>query len=317
MKRRVFAVILLVVTLIAVTAGCGGRPAATRGDLPGVAQPQARYPLVVTDGLGRQVTINARPERVLSFAPSNTETLYGLGLGDRIVGVDQFSDFPAEVAGKPKAGGVTDPNYERIAELAPDLVFTIGIGDDVIKRFEELGMTVVVVQPKTLAETVDSVRFIGRIMDADDAAAELAADMESDIAAIKDRVKDLTDDQRPRVFYEVWPDPLMTAGPGSFINDLIAAAGGRNIAANSDQAWAQFSLEAVVAGDPEVIITTFPGTIDDLKANARSGWQDLTAVRQGRVALIDQNLVSRPGPRLVDALEIFAQAIHPDRFGGR
>lgn len=292
----------------------GGEEKDAGRDGGGTGSLSTSYPLTITDDEGRQVTIPAEPKRVLSYAPSNTEILYALGQEDRIVGVDKFSDYPPRVKEKPSVGGLTDPNYEKIAELKPDLVLTITVGDQVRGELERLGLPVVVIQPRSLEETLKSIQLVGLVVNAQAEAGELVRTLRVRIEAVSNRVKDVPEESRPRVFYEVWNDPLMTAGPGSFIDDLIRVAGGRNVAHDADQAWPQFSLEMLVERDPQVILTTFQSTLADVAEGSRTGWADLEAVREGRVYLVDENLVSRPGPRIVDALEEFAELLHPNLF---
>ncbi|HEY8414627.1 MAG TPA: cobalamin-binding protein [Thermaerobacter sp.] len=326
-SKGVAAWLALGLVLAAVLAGCGGAtgggsgtgapgsPAA--GKAPGgEAVAATQYPLSVTDDAGRQVTIQKRPERIVSLAPSNTEILFAIGAGDRVVGVDSFSDYPAEASKLPKVGGLTDTNFEQIVALKPDLALTIGGAEEQVKRLEELGIPTVVIQPATLEDVLARIELIGRIVDAQEGAARVVRDMRARIDAVRSRVSGIPEDGRVRVFYEVWNDPLMTAGPGGFIHDVIEAAGGVNIAADAGSPWPQISLETVVEKDPQVIIVpqSLKNSYDELKAGKRKGWEGITAVREGRVYSIDDNIITRPGPRLVEGLEQIARWLYPDRF---
>ena len=323
---RAGGLVAALLVLALVLAGCGGtgtNPAAGTGSSPGTAPAaetgagaSTQYPLTLTDDAGRQVTIPSRPERIISLAPSNTEILFAIGAGDRVVGVDSFSDYPAQVKDLPKLGGVNDTNYEQIVALEPDLALTIGGTEEQVQKLEELGIPTVVIQPETLDEVLASIEQVGRIVDAQAGAARVVEDMRARIEAVRARVADIPDDQRVRVFYEVWNDPLMTVGPGAFIHDVITAAGGANIAADTGQAWPQISLEAVVSEDPQVIIVprSLQASYEELKAGRRKGWEGIRAVRDGRVYAIDDNIISRPGPRLVEGLEQIARWLYPDRF---
>ena len=296
--------------------GAGGAPAGSSGEGASAAAPHTQYPYTFTDDAGRQVTLEARPERIVSLAPSNTEILFAIGAGDRVVGVDSFSDYPAEVQDLPKLGGLTDTNYEQIVALEPDLALTIGGTEEQVKKLEELGIPVAVIQPATLDDVLERIQRIGELVDAQAGAQQVVADMKARIDAVRQRVADVPPDQRVRVFYEVWNDPLMTVGPGGFIHDVIVAAGGVNVAEGTGQAWPQISLEEVVRQDPQVIVVpaSLKSSYDELKAGTRSGWEGITAVKEGRIYMIDDDLISRPGPRLVEGLEQLARWFYPDRF---
>lgn len=327
--RRGLALVATLLILALALAGCGGAgsapggsggsPAGSSGQAPAGeagAAAHTTYPYTFTDDAGRQVTLEARPERIISLAPSNTEILFAIGAGDRVVGVDSFSDFPAEVKDLPKVGGYTDTNYEQIVALKPDLALTIGSGGEQVKKLEELGIPVAVIQPKTVDEVLDRIQRIGELVDAQDGAARVVEDMRARIDAVRQRVAGIPAEQRVRVFYEVWNDPLMTVGPGGFIHDVIVTAGGINVAEGTGQAWPQISLEEVVRQDPQVIVVpaSLETSYQELKEKRRQGWEGITAVKEGRIYVIDDNLISRPGPRLVEGLEQLARWFYPDRF---
>jgi len=275
------------------------------------------FPLTITDGLGRDVTLEERPERIVCLAPSNAEIVYALGGGQGVVGVADSCDYPEAVAELSHVGGCYDAkhtNFEAIVALEPDLVLGINGHPEVLDRLEELGVCAFAVDAKVVDEVLESIDTVGRLIGRRAEAAELIAGLRDRIDAVVDEVAGLP---APRVFFEVWYDPLMTAGPGSFQHDLIELAGGENVAGDADQPWPTFSLEVLVERDPEVIITTFGETVTALESGTREGWRELSAVRNGRVVLVDPNLVSRPGPRIVDGLELFARAIHPQAFAGQ
>lgn len=301
---------LAVLLVAGLLAGCG-RPVAAPQEPPPPAS--ATYPLTIQDDAGRQVTVAKRPERIVSLSPSNTEILFAIGAGSRVVGVDNFSDHPPEVRSLPRVGGLVDTNYERIVELRPDLVFTIGGTEQQVRRLEQLGIPVVVVQPRTLQDVFERIERIGQLVDEVEGARRVVAQMRQRVDAIRRAVATVPESERPRVFYEVWHDPLMTVGPGGFIHDVIVTAGGVNVFADAQQEWPQVNLEDVVRRDPQVIITPFKESYEQLVARRPPGWQGIAAVREGRVLLIDQNLISRPGPRIVEALEWIAHFLHPDR----
>lgn len=270
------------------------------------------FPLTITDDAGRRVTVQRPPQRIVSLAPSNTEILFAIGAGPLVVGVDSFSDHPAQVRDLPRVGGYLDTNYEKIVELRPDLILTIA-GSQQVPRLEELGLTVVVVQPQTLDDVLDRVLLVGQLTGHVDGARRVVAEMRRAIETVGRAVAGAPARRRPRVFYEVWHDPPMTVGPGGFIHDVIVRAGGVNVFADARQAWPQVSLEELVRRDPQVIITTSRESYDQLRARRRPGWEGITAVRRGAILLLDPGIIARPGPRLVQGLEQIARYLYPDR----
>jgi len=271
--------------------------------------------MTITDMAGREVTIEAEPQAIVSLAPANTEILYALGLGDKVVGVTEFCNYPPEAAEKPKIGGFSDVNTEKVVELAPDLVLATSLHlSEVVPALEKLGLTVVVIDPPDVPAVLEGIELVGKITGREEEAEALTAKMQERIEAVAEAVKGR---EKPRVFWELSSD-LWTAGPGSFINDLIERAGGENIAAEAESPWVQLSSEAIVAADPEVIFLAdhpFGETAETVAA--RPGWDEISAVVNKRIVELseaDIDIVSRPGPRVVDALELIARTLHPDAF---
>jgi len=251
----------------------------------------------------------------VSIAPSTTEILFALGLGERVVAVDDHSDYPPAVRQKTRLGGYAKPDLERVVAAAPDLVLATGAHvKTVVPELEARGVTVFVVDAGDLDGVFDRIGRVGRITGQDAPAADLVGRLRGRADAVAATVDGAG---RPRVFVELSP-LLHTAGPGSFVDDLIRRAGGRNVAADTATQWPQLSQEALIERDPEVVLLAHgaagatPETV-----RQRAGWSQLTAVTRGRVLPIDPDLAMRAGPRLVDGLEAVARALHPDRFGGR
>ncbi len=273
------------------------------------------YPLEITDDAGRTVVIPEEPQRVISFAPSNTEILFSLGVGDRVVAVDDFSTWPPDgLEDVPNIGGVVNPNYEVITDLEPDLVFSIGGTDEFVARLEELNIQAVVLQPADFDGIYDTILLTGDIMNVPDIAASVVADMRAEVERVASMVADIPESDRPTVFFEVWPDPLMTTGPDTFIGFLVRTAGGRLISEDVDGDWVEFSLETLVDRDPEVIVTTFEDTVDALDRGNRAGWGGIHAVETGEYHMVDVEIVTHPSPRIVDGLGALARILHPDVF---
>ena len=295
----------IAVTLIALLVGCG------KTQPPPTATPVA--PITVVDDVGNTVTLNTEPQRIISLAPANTEILYALGLGDRVVGVTEYCNYPPEAAEKPKVGGFSDVDLEQVVGLEPDLVLATSLHtSEVVPALQERGVPVFVVDPQTVLGVLETIRTIGHITGEDQAAAALTSQMQERINAVQETIKDAP---RPRVFWELGPE-LYTAGPGSFLNDLIVMAGGENVAADAESPWPQLSLEAIVLKDPAIVVLAdhnYGETAETV--TQRSGWWNITAVREGRIVeLTDDDIFSRPGPRIVEGLEFLAQAFHPDLF---
>lgn len=269
--------------------------------------------LILTDSRGQKVKVPGEVKRIISLAPSNTEILFALGLGDRVVGVTEFCDYPPEAAEKPKVGGFADVDTEKVVELEPDLILAANIHiAEAVPALEKLGLTVVVVSPADVPAVLEGIKLVGRIIGQEKEAEALTAEMQERVDAVAKAVEGR---EKPRVFWEV-DSELWTAGPGSFINDLIVRAGGKNIAAEADSPWVQLNSEAIIAADPEVIFLAdhpFGETAETV--TARPGWDEISAVVNDRIVEIeDTDIFSRPGPRVVDALEMAAKALHPDAF---
>lgn len=263
----------------------------------------------VFDDLGRLVAINGTPQRIVSLAPSNTEILFALGLGDKVVGVTDWCDYPPEALEKEKVGAYDTPDIEKIVALNPDLILVAyGTTMDIINTLVGLGLTVFGIKTTDLYDLLDDIRRIGEITDKEIEAQALTSEMASKIEAIAVATSEL--EQRPRVFYIVWHDPLWTAGSGTFIHELIEKAGGVNICQNLT-GYVTISIEEVIARDPEIIITSEWSY--DWAINATE-LASTNASQTDRIFTCDDDLVQRPGPRLVKGLEWFAHFIHPEIF---
>ena len=264
----------------------------------------------VVDDLGRLVVIEGIPQRIVSLAPANTEILFALGLGEKVVGVTEFCNHPPEALDKEKVGGYYPPDIEKIIALGPDLILATDIHrHEVIPALEEKGLTVFALAPQTLDEVLESIQKAGTVTGKEEEALELVSEMESKIEEIEERTSDL--EERPRVFYITWHDPLWTVGRQTWIDDLITIAGGANIFSQYFQSGAMVELEWVISLNPEVIIASQWSF--EWANNATE--LELTDARQNdRVYQSEDDLVQRSGPRLVNALEWFAHFIHPEIF---
>lgn len=272
--------------------------------------------LIVTDDLGREVTIIRKPERIISLAPANTEILFALGLGKKVVGITDFCNYPSQTEEKEKIGAYNNPNLEKIIELKPDLILAShGNPPKIINQLEELNYTVVGLNPKNINDIISSMTLVGQITANDEEAAKLAEEMKKRMEAVLSGTSSLTENDKPRVLYVVWYKPLWTAGSETFIDELIQKAGGVNIAGDLS-GWPQMSLETVIEKNPQVIIVGCsedqPELIEAVKNE--STLYETDAFKDNRIYTINTDIVSRTGSRIVDALEEMAKIIHPEIF---
>ncbi|HEX7023025.1 MAG TPA: ABC transporter substrate-binding protein [Trueperaceae bacterium] len=269
-----------------------------------------QYPLTVRDELGREVMLATQPRRIVSMVPSHTETLCALGACDSLVGVGMFSNYPAHVQSLPKmGGGLQGADIEGIVALRPDLVLVSEYGElaDTLAR---AGLTVYAGTPQTYAETYQTFLLLGRLVNRESAAEALVTKVQDEVAAVEAKVAGLP---RPRVYYEVDPTPY-SVGPASFIGTLIAKAGGDNIVTADMGDFPRLDPEFIVAANPEIIFAYGP---DAAALAERPGWAGIDAVKNGRVIAVssaESDIISRPGPRLAEAVRYFATVFHPDAF---
>jgi iron complex transport system substrate-binding protein len=270
---------------------------------------------VFEDKLGRKVVVAKSPERIISLAPNITEILYALGLSHRIAGVTTFSDYPKQAKQKPKVGSYVNLNIEKIISLRPDLIIGTYGGNPKAKvlRLEELGFPVYVTRTENVEEMLGMIQDIGTITNTAEKAGVLVSKLRGRIKAVTDGVEKAS---RPLVFFEINAKPLITVGAGSFHNEVITLAGGRNLAADSHARYPQYSLEDVVKRGPDVILVSTmdrAGLFEQQKAQWMR-WKNIPAVQNNRIYFIDSDLVDRASPRIVDGLEKMARLIHPTLF---
>jgi iron complex transport system substrate-binding protein len=275
--------------------------------------------MTVTDDLGRTITLDKAPQRIVSLAPSNTEILFDLGLGDKVVGDTIYDDYPAAAVNKPHVGGYADIDVEKVVSLAPDLILAEDIHKaEVIPALERLGFKVYALVPHNLDEITASVSTIGRITGTSGAAKPIVADMQKRIKAITDKTNDLTDTQKPRVLYVIWQEPLMSSGVDTPIYEMITKAGGTSIV-QGQTGFPTLSLESVIDSNPQVVIcnvdNSFPGGDAPLVfVQTETRLKGVAAVASGKVYGINASLTNRPVPRIIDGFEWMAGMIHPELF---
>lgn len=268
----------------------------------------------IVDDLGRTVNIDRIPQRILSLAPSNTEILFALGLGDKVVGVTDFCDYPEEAKSKPKVGAPFPGfNLETIVSLKPDLV--LSIAGSVVEQLEQLGLTVVVLQAEDMDGILRDIELVGRITGKEEWSNTITQKIRERTSQIESIA--VAAENKPKVFFGVDvsnPSQLWTAGSGTFIDAFITLAGGENIAADV-AGWLTFSLEELVNSNPDVIILGgAQWGVSAQEVSSREVWRDLEAVKQGRIYAINDDLLVRPGPRVLQGLEDLARLLHPELF---
>lgn len=254
--------------------------------------------------------------RYISLAPSTTEILFALGLDEEIVGVSSYCDFPAQAKTKPKVGNFSSPNMEKILSLRPDHIFCTGLEQaPAVRELKRMGLNVYVAYPNNIEELFATIEDIGRITGKSPRAAELIRVMRNDIEEVAVKVRDTPPEKRVKVFIEFWHEPLMTAGSGSLIDELITLAGGINIAHEINRPFSNFSAEKVLRLDPGCIILAYMDKEAPLKLVAgRFGWENIEAVKNGRVFNdIDPNILLRPGPRVTLGLKEIYKRLYPQR----
>ncbi len=277
------------------------------------------FPMEIVDQAGRTVRIEKTPETVVSLAPSNTEIVYALGIEDKLVGVTEYCDYPETAQQKPKVGGFSDVDIEKVVAIGPDLILATNIHEaTVTPELGRLGFTVLTLDPRTIDEVLDSIALIGLATGEDELSFQMIRVLRKRVAAVTARTVVLTETERPRVLYILWHDPLMTVSAETRIHEMIVKAGGTNVAADLEGGYPTMSLEAVLMADPQVIIAG-SGHGEGQEAPFQFALTEprlagVEARLQGQVYEIDADLTSRPTPRMVVGLETMAKLIHPELF---
>ncbi len=264
------------------------------------------------DALGREVQLQQQPQRIVALAPSLTEILFALGIGERLVGATKFSDYPAAARSIPRVGSYVDINVERIISLSPDLVIGTADGNqpEKVALLERAGLPVFIVDPRDIRQVIATVVTLGAVCGVAAPSAALAAELAARVDRVVARTAGLP---RPRVFLQINAKPIMTANKNSFLHDLVRLAGGSNLAGEETLTYPRISLEEVIKKKPEVIIISSMQRDGNFEAARRQWlrWPVIPAVRDGRVYLVDSDLTDRPSPRVVEGLELLARYLHP------
>jgi len=306
--RMILPLFLLLVTLSAlIPPACGG-----------VSSDHDQV-ITITDDQGITVTIQGYPQRIVSLAPSNTEILFALGLGERVVGVADLSDYPPLAAAVPQVGGYSTISVEKVIALEPDLIVAVdGNTEEVLNRLRTMGQTVIVLNPETMDEVIDNINLIGEITGVRERAALLNEELKLRISIVTERTGAIT--ERPTVAHVVWHEPVWVSGDRTFQNEVMKAAGGENVFDHLDE-WEIVGLEEFIVTNPDYIFVSSGTGMGTASQNiiynyfmTEPRFQNLNAVKNNHVILVDADIISRAGPRIVDALEEVAAAMHPELF---
>jgi iron complex transport system substrate-binding protein len=270
---------------------------------------------IFKDETGREVAVSFPPKRIVSLAPNITEILFGLGLDEEIVGVSIHCNFPEKTKAKVQVGSYISLDYEKITSVKPDLIIATGVGNtrDMVDRLEQLGFSSYVIYPKNFEDILKSIIHIGQVVNREKEAQAIIEGMKRRRHKVIELTRDLP---RPKVFVQIGDAPIVTVGKGSFTDDLIRLAGGENIAGNEKEVYPRFGMEEILKRSPEVIV------ISSMKPNGDyqkifqewKRWKTLPAVKNGRVHIINSDLIDRPSPRIIDGLEQLARILHSERF---
>ncbi|MNO93545.1 Vitamin B12-binding protein precursor [compost metagenome] len=318
---------VLAIMLVVSLAACGSNnepkevsePAPTEQATPSVEQAnelKTAYPLTIKDATGESFTFTEAPKQIVSISPAETEALFALGLDDLVVGVSDYDDYPEAVTTKPKMGGLYNPNEEAIIAAQPDLVLTgISMSTEAAEKLRGLGIPVFKTDPKSVDDVIANIEIYGQITDHQAEAKIVIDQMKQERDEVTEAVKSLTPEQKKKVYIEFsigW-----TVGSGEFMDELITLAGGVNVAADTE-GWNEISEEKIINDNPDVILFSknvkdenTQQTLDQI-IKGRSGWDQITAVKNDAIYGLDDNLLSRPGPRVTQGLKVIASAIYPE-----
>jgi iron complex transport system substrate-binding protein len=281
----------------------------------------------VTDDEGYITNMTSVPQRIISLAPSNTQILFAVGAGDRVVGITDYDHYPYNFSAWIEAGNITSiggfstPNKETIASLNPDLIVATIINDPDVVTLRNLGYNVIVLNPSDVNGILQDITMVGKATGTEQNATATVNNINSEISDINAKIA-ASNEARPLVYYEVWTPPLMSAGSTSFISDVIKKAGGQNIFENETQQYPTVSSETIVQKNPDVIMlptemanigeAPFYGSLDQVKA--RPGWSTISAVKNDRVVIVNGDLFAEAGPRVGEQIATAAKAFYPDLF---
>lgn len=317
-KRQYYLLFILSLMLTVFMVGCSSTDNKESEKKEVNETTSSTFPLEVLDGSGEKIKIEEKPESIVSLLPSNTETAYALGLGDKIIGVSDYCNFPTEAADKPKVGGL-EINVEKVLELNPDLLLLsashFNNAKETIKQFQTAGIAVVIVpDANSFEEAYKTIELIATATGTSEKGQEIITKMKNEVADIQKKASGIK--EKKKVWIEVSSSPdLYTAGSNTFMGDMLEIIQAENIAADQE-GWITISEEQVIERNPDVIITTYGYYIDNPEEQiyGRKAWSEVQAVKDKQIYDVNNDTVSRPGPRLTEGLQILAEKIYPETF---
>jgi iron complex transport system substrate-binding protein len=299
-------------------------PTSSPSPTPSPTSTPSPFPMTLTDDTGYSFNITSYPQRIVSLAPANTQVIFAVGAGDNVVGVTDYDKYPYNFSAWIEAGNMSSignyyqPAIEPIVALNPDLIVASLGSIDVADQLRTLGYNVLTLNPTDLNGIMQNMLTIGRATGHELEAQSAVNTMQARIDAVVNGVKNAT--TRPKVYHEIWSDPYMSVGNGTFVDNAIKMAGGQNIFENATDAYPVVSSEAIIEENPDFMIFPTQMGVESFWGNYtsvadRPGWSSITAVANHKLYTISGDIIDEPGPRQVDALEILAKIIHPEIFG--
>jgi iron complex transport system substrate-binding protein len=316
-RRPAGKVVTALAVLALVLSGCSSSTSVTQRPTTSASPTRAAFPVTLTDDEGVSVTIQAPPQRIITFAPSNTEIVFGLGLGDRLVGVSgSYDNYPPAAKTIEQVGGSgefgVDPNVEKVVALHPDLMLTISGGGQWKSQLRKLGIPVFTINATDFDDLLHDIRTVGTLTGRTDEATSLANGMAAEAARIQ---SEAGREAKVTCFFEAYYPPLTTIGPRTFIFDLLKRAGCDPVSTSATSDYPEWSVDKLVQEGPSVYLVASESGVSPDAVAKRPGFGAILAVHDGRVFLVDSDLISRPGPRVVLGLLALAKLLHPAVVG--
>ncbi|MFD9626212.1 ABC transporter substrate-binding protein [Peribacillus muralis] len=318
--KKIFGLILVMLLTVGMIVGCGDTSNEGKEKQQTNHAQHDAFPITIKDATGEKVTIEEKPKKIVTLIPSNTEVVFALGLGDKVVGVSDNDNYPEETKDIEKVGGM-EMNTELIVSMKPDLVLAHASSahnsNEGLQQLKDAGIDVLVVNDAQSFKAVyESIDMIGQATGEHEKSKQIIADMKTKLKAISEKAKSIKEEDRKNVLVEVSPSPeIYTPGKNTFMNEMLTMIAADNAAADLD-GWAKINEESMIAANPDVIITTYGNYTKDPVSDVtgRKGWQDVTAVKNVQVFDVNSDLVTRSGPRLIEGVEELAKSIYPNVF---
>lgn len=324
MKKSIVIILsIFLLTAVVALSGCTSQQATNTTATPSATVSTVQYPVTVTDDYNRTATFSQEPQRIISLSSENTEIIYALGLGDRVVGDNDYDDYPAAAVNMTKVGGITNVNVEKVASLNPDVIFANTLNPrDTVEKLDSMGYKTVVNNITDIPGIENAILRVGKVCNASDNATIIVNNIKAKQKAVTDKTSSLNDSQRPSVLLLTGympGEPFYVFGADTYGDSLIKMAGGVNAASNVS-GYGVMSNEAIIKANPDIIIVPVDGFMTtekdfkDFKAGNESWMKGMKAMDSGHIYEVDGDTVNRAGPRVVNAMDALSKAIHPELF---